>query len=425
MATGKIRNLQVRPLQSADLAFEIPGVIGFQDMGRARLGARLKPFDIEGLGTRLSTTVANNPGRSAFDDTGIHAALRTQCLFQLRNEVQQAQVRSAVAQREMLYLERHKHKDAIVAAYSKLYPRQVAADAKLARLSALKRLIEEQRAELQKAYAAQQWTGVVSEVKTTSEQKGTLTASTRLTPLAMKNTGHNIAVTGAAASNHAIPDVNVIPLAYQGGWKEQVAGELSIKSQETVTANDIKESTATKGPEFRHPRLENLIGEQRGQLDLQDELLEHELFAQRVPELGLILDRELEATDAELKRQQARLVQSYLVPPFAGIVTAVYKDIGEAVQPGEPVLRLENDDRILMVGIVQCREALRVDRKVRIRTGSVYESSDTLAVDGAIVAVRGHTADDDEWDLVIEAANNLQVPINYSFDKDTTTIEFV
>lgn len=47
-----------------------------------------------------------------------------------------------------------------------------------------------------------------------------------------------------------------------------------------------------------------------------------------------------------------------------------------------------------------------------------------------IAAIRGHTADDDEWEIILQCSNPLdangrrQMPINYSFDRDTTALVF-
>jgi hypothetical protein len=41
--------------------------------------------------------------------------------------------------------------------------------------------------------------------------------------------------------------------------------------------------------------------------------------------------------------------------------------------------------------------------------------------------VRGHDANDDVWDIVIETTNNAQgqrLPLNYTFDKIDTQISF-
>jgi hypothetical protein len=52
----------------------------------------------------------------------------------------------------------------------------------------------------------------------------------------------------------------------------------------------------------------------------------------------------------------------------------------------------------------------------------------TVTIKGAVVAIRGHDSDDEEWDVIIrcpnlDAANNPIFPLNYNFDFDDTTID--
>jgi len=107
-------------------------------------------------------------------------------------------------------------------------------------------------------------------------------------------------------------------------------------------------------------------------------------------------------------------------------VTAIYKDIGESVQAGEPVARIENDDTLLLVARVLSRQVLKIQAVATITTGDLFGAGQNLTLTGPIVAVRGHDAQNDEWDIVIRCPNsadpNLRVPLNYQFDRDDTTM---
>ena len=163
----------------------------------------------------------------------------------------------------------------------------------------------------------------------------------------------------------------------------------------------VKQTSISKNPEFKHPWLENLMRDQRSQLDIQDEILMHETYALKVPEMATIIEREQEILDLEVLKAQLRYMQTFIVSPFRGVVTAVYKDLGEAVQAGESVIRVENDRTLLVVGFVQYRGALKVGRDIRITANNVFESNDSHTIQAKIVSVRGHdTQDDDEWDLI-------------------------
>jgi len=373
-------------------------------------------------------------GSLVYDSNKIRADLAPQNLFNLRNELFEANVQQAITQREIAVLEKFKHRASIARVMRKVYPADLTvASAKLRRLEELKTYGVQQMSALKTAYENTQWNGVITDTLTTTKNTGDVTSLTELTPVAMKNTAHRIEVRDSPAnSNHNIQESQVIPQFWAGPtdkWRDLAAGDLSFKSQKTTSANNLTHVSTTRNTEFRHPFLENLMHNHRAQIELQDELLVNETFSFRVPEIEAILDKELEAIDWEVRKTQIRFTQTFLMPPISGVITAIYKDVGEAVQPGEPVMRIENDDKVLIVGIVQHRGLLAVGNNVRIRTGNLYETgtSGTAKVEfsGSIVSVRGHDADDDEWDLIIECNNPSpkRLPINYHFDRETT--EFI
>ena len=137
---------------------------------------------------------------------------------------------------------------------------------------------------------------------------------------------------------------------------------------------------------------------------------------------------DLRALDQEIRVLQSNYAHTYLVPPIGGIVTSVYKDIGESVEPGEPILRVENDAYVLLVGIIQVRSAIWPGVKITLTAKDIFETGSTKKVTATIVSVRGHDADNDEWEIVAEAKNPYvtgkpTLPLNYHFDTDTTDIK--
>ena len=115
-----------------------------------------------------------------------------------------------------------------------------------------------------------------------------------------------------------------------------------------------------------------------------------------------------------------------MISPFSGLITAIYKDVGETVGAGEPILRIENDEELLVVGFIQYRGSLRLQQQVTLAT-KIFETNETKELPGRLVAIRGHDADDDEWDVIIHCSNAENpderiIPINYHFDKDTTEL---
>ena len=151
----------------------------------------------------------------------------------------------------------------------------------------------------------------------------------------------------------------------------------------------------------------------------------------KLPTMVDSLSRELDAVDLGIRTLQVNLVHTFLFAPFTGLITAIYKDLGESVEPGEPVLRIENDDHLFFVGVVQHRGQVWPGRMAKISLGSVFED-DSLqnTVDAKVLSVRGHSSDGDEWDLLLEAANpktggRNTLPINYQLDPQTDHVEFI
>ena len=119
----------------------------------------------------------------------------------------------------------------------------------------------------------------------------------------------------------------------------------------------------------------------------------------------------------------------------------MYKDLGESVAVGEPVLTIEDHSHLLIVGRIQFRGVLRLDDplgaggKARISTTSLFEDGQVQEFRNVkIVSIRGHDVDNDEYDLILECENPLidpadaskgrLLPINYHFDRDDTEIFF-
>jgi hypothetical protein len=413
MAQGKVRSLQVRPIQSADLAFDLPGILGKQDQARAKLGQDVIGFDftVQVL-AKLLRRETNDGGRLSWDSNRIRQEMTPATLFTLRNEMAEVGLQQIIAQREIAYLQKYKHSAQIVAAVREVYPGE-ATTGKVPRLTELRKLAGLHTTEIKTAYESSGTVGVNKEIKSISS------AVTKLTPIAMKTPPHQIQVRGAAPnSDHNVPETRSIPARFDGtNWVDITTPGMTFDSQFTATEN------VTKNPEFRHPFLENLIGDQRTQLDLQDELLRHKIAALSAGELASILNKELEVLDHEILKSQLSFANTFLTSPISGVVTAIYKDLGEAVQPGEPVIRVENYDRILIVGLIQHRGGLSLNRPVRITVEKIFESNDRVTIDGTLVSIRGHDSDDDEWDVIIECDNaGRRLPINFNFDRDTTSI---
>jgi hypothetical protein len=210
----------------------------------------------------------------------------------------------------------------------------------------------------------------------------------------------------------------------------------SAKTTGTQTQDSTSDSTSdqksvTLLTEYRHPAIENDMRWLQRELELQDEFLSQRIFALQIPHMSTILANELDSIDQEVRQLQLNLIHSYLTSPVSGLVTAVYKDVGESVAAGEPVIRVEDDSEILLVGVINCRSAIRVGDSVRLNIDNPYEAGGApIRLDGKLVVVRGHSSDNDEWEVLIRCDNRVpgdlserMLPLNYSFQREDVQMQ--
>ena len=96
---GKVRTLTVRPIQSADLAFEMPGIISFQDFEKARLGERINKCDLESEIYHLLNDSDQSSGLFKLDAESILDRLKGYILFALNNRSLSASLKQSILAR--------------------------------------------------------------------------------------------------------------------------------------------------------------------------------------------------------------------------------------------------------------------------------------------------------------------------------------
>ena len=213
-----------------------------------------------------------------------------------------------------------------------------------------------------------------------------------------------------------------------GKWRTATS-KFQTQESETI-ASAVSQNMESTAQGLTHPRLDNTLAYHQAMVGILQEKIRHNSSAFSVGEMRDIIERELDAADQDIRMLQLNFAHSFLLSPISGIVTGVFKDIGESVEPGEPVLRIENDRVVLVIGRVQCRAPLWVGREIRLSVRSVFENGHAEVVDGAIVAIRGHEKDNDEWEIICQVDNPLSdgrplLPINYHFDRDTDQLEIL
>ena len=439
MADAKVQSLIVRPLRSADLAFPIAGIIE-QRSDLAYLGIAIEEAkfnEIKGKKDTIYDIIIDkdkkadqDTGKLTIDSSKIAADLATGSLFILRNEIARSSLDQMVCQRQNAFLERYKHNIKRLEEIRKLFPTSDAdptgikdTTGKLGKMQAEFTALQDRFTALKNEYEKKpdDAEDKIDRNKTTVKKQ---LSETKTQPVRIVTPKHVTKVEGSGISQTLTAGIADKPedegvRSEQRDPKDGKEFPGFYKSQEVTTFYS----------EFVHPYLDNIIGHERAQVELMTEMMTDALYAVRVNHLSEIWENELKALDQEVEKFQTSFIHTFLLPPFPGVVTAVYKHVGENVQAGEPVIRIEDNSKILLVGIINCRGVLRLGDVVKIRTGDLFEDGEVLDIpDAKIVSIRGHDSDNDFWDLIFQcdnpqdAAKRYRLPINYHFDRDNIEI---
>src|SRR4051812_25549633 len=109
--TGKIRSLTTRPFQSSDLAFEIPGVIDWQNQN-IKVGARIAAGDIVSTDAMLTAFGQRGPDENRsvlYNGAKIQADLKAKAFFRLRNYQETMGLGQVILQRDLQYGRIYRH----------------------------------------------------------------------------------------------------------------------------------------------------------------------------------------------------------------------------------------------------------------------------------------------------------------------------
>lgn len=187
-----------------------------------------------------------------------------------------------------------------------------------------------------------------------------------------------------------------------------------------------KTDTIYSGHDFQVPPADNDARYLRAEISLRQEMLAaYRLIKMNSPQNVLFAKA---MTTADIRKIQLEYINTFLVPPFDGVVTAVFRGVGEFVAVGQPVLRLENDKTVYLVGHVKCRSLIRVGHVAHVTTTLFGDPAGTsVEINGTVCAVRGHEPVDEQWNVIIRCNNETPtggriLPLNYNFDFDGTEI---
>jgi len=437
MSAAKAVSMSVRPLQASHLCFEVGGILA---ESKVQLGAQVTAFDFAAFYLTLmsfpTSLVLGDLSRLIYDSFEIRNFVESSLLAALRAEDRKAALNKAINARQNAYKAKYVNIPDIVSRMIQDYSPSTIGS-KPNRLWNLRQISQQQADALQAAYSSDKRTGVVkstnSSLDSTLGSKGTSRA-----------TGHR---DGQSIDKNAdfwveqatfpAPPIGAAGPAGGGDYptKEDIregrSSEDSSDNVESTGSATEHQDIANTDYAYRIPFLESQAQNERAQISLTDEAFTQFMAGQSVanlgfPDLSKIFTNELSSIDYDVFQLQVAYLNSILMSPIPGIVTGVYKNPGDAVAAGEPVVRVENNAEILIVATLIFRGPIAIGSSVKINTKLFDLAGPLTPIAGPVVAARG-LREDDHWEVIVKC-NNIKAgkpifPLGYHFDYDDTTVD--
>lgn len=104
-----------------------------------------------------------------------------------------------------------------------------------------------------------------------------------------------------------------------------------------------------------------------------------------VQSMAAPFNKQLEVLDARTREIQAAMESSVIVSPIAGVITQVYKVPGEAIQPGEAVVRIASPNTNYIVTYIRQRQRIQPIPNMAVKLRTRYAGS--RPIDSTVVEV--------------------------------------
>jgi hypothetical protein len=393
-------------------------------------------------------TIASDPSRLKCDSDGIMLFGKQFFLASLRNEDRKASLNSAVNTRQNIYFSKHANSASVISTIKGGYSRtSPASNPNL--LEILSDIAQQQATDLQEAYTEDDRLGVV---KATSSSLETSTTSTgtanRAGKFYQESVGRNVGrgtklphtppvpwegyPNPVGSPNHIWKDGGYPSVGFIAPATAATALTTGVNYEES--SNDGRASGMQSAMhvdyEYRTPYHETRARNIRAQISLRDQKFGLFMFEQNIPHLEQIFKNELASVDNDVYQLQIALLRSFLISPLPGIVTGIYKNPGDAVSAGEPVIRVEDNGVVHLVANLVHYGPIPIGATATVATTLNGSGGGTTTLPpGRVVAARGlGTAG--RWEVIVEVNNmdgsgNHILPLNYFFDAEYTDVTFV
>ena len=147
------------------------------------------------------------------------------------------------------------------------------------------------------------------------------------------------------------------------------------------------------------------------------------MAGQNLPHLDKVLADEKNSIDLDVKRLQIAYLNTILMSPISGVITGIYKNPGDWVQAGEPVIRVEDNSSVILVGTLKYPGLILIGSIVTVTT-SLFDGVSSPSIVVNVIAVRSRPNEDNQWDVHAICDNSAvpALPLNYHFDYDNTQV---
>jgi len=156
-----------------------------------------------------------------------------------------------------------------------------------------------------------------------------------------------------------------------------------------------------------------------------DERFAEFLYTSGRAHLPQVAKNEMDSIDNRVYQFQIALLKSVLMSPVSGIVTGIFKNPGDWVAAGDPVIRVENIETVLLVARLVYRGRISIGSQATVKTNLFDAPGPETTIKGSVVSMQGQR-EDNQWLVTVEC-NNLDsggkpiFPPGYQFDYDNTT----
>jgi HlyD family secretion protein len=208
----------------------------------------------------------------------------------------------------------------------------------------------------------------------------------------------------------------------------EVVKETSSVLKTTGDFPDTTQTITNTDYAYRAPSYEAQAHGLRAQISLMDQQFSQYMAGQNMGKLKEVFDNELQSIDLDVKRLQIAYLNTILLSPITGLITGIYKNPGDWVRAGEPVIRVEDNSSIILVGTLAYQGLISIGSELTITT-RLFDASSSPSIVGKVIAVRGHPNEDDLWEVhaICDTSAGVpsavgKLPPNYNFDYDNTSV---